>query len=286
VQITEKQGEYADSDWIKRGAGAKLENFKSWTITEKGLKFTFDPYSVGPYAAGDFESIVPFEKFSREMRGDKFYPVSFASYVDGNPPNWCRNGHFPSYNVEFGLAKVAGRRGETKRRAYFYKDGDNCPNGANCREKKYVIPGDEVIVARTNGDYSCVWYQPRRGNETVGWLKTTDLVLNKAPIKPGRINWAGNWVFGKSNIKLTRENTPGVFLIKGDALWQGLGDNVHIGELDFAGTPKGSRLEAGTGTDKYDCRVRMQRLGRYLIVSDNKNCGGVNVTFDGVYIRK
>lgn len=282
-QLVKLQGENSATDWIKAGAGEDLKNYSSWNLTQRGLKFTFDPYQVASYAAGPSETIVKFSKFIYAVRSDTFKRMIDATYIDGNPASWCRNGHFPSYKVDFRLARIKGKKNT---RSYFYKDSDDCPDGINCREKAYVIAGDEVIVAREYGDYSCVWFQPRNGSETVGWLKTSDLLSNKTPVKPGRANWLGDWRFAGNNIKLIPEKTLGDFLITGNALWKGLGDNVHIGELNFSGTPDKSKLEAGTGSDKYDCRVKMQRLGRYLIVSDNKNCGGVNVTFDGVYLRK
>lgn len=37
---------------------------------------------------------------------------------------------------------------------------------------------------------------------------------------------------------------------------------------------------------EFDCQVWMPRLGPWLIVDDNTNCGGLNVTFRGVYRRK
>jgi len=110
ASIKKQQGEYADEEWIGRGAGPKLENFKSWVVTEKGFKFNFDPYQVGPYAAGDFTVDIPYEKFGSDVRSNEFYPVAMISYVDGNPPNWCRNGHFPRENVGFKLATVKGKK--------------------------------------------------------------------------------------------------------------------------------------------------------------------------------
>jgi hypothetical protein len=44
--------------------------------------------------------------------------------------------------------------------------------------------------------------------------------------------------------------------------------------------------------DDSDCKVWMQRLGPWLIVSDNQQCGGRSdgdsqgATFDGVYTRR
>jgi hypothetical protein len=35
-----------------------------------------------------------------------------------------------------------------------------------------------------------------------------------------------------------------------------------------------------------NCRVRMQRIDAWLMVEDNEGCGGVGVTFTGLYHRK
>lgn len=49
-----------DDSTIASGAGPDEKNFKSWTITRKGLELTFDAYQVGPYAAGPQTVIVPY----------------------------------------------------------------------------------------------------------------------------------------------------------------------------------------------------------------------------------
>jgi hypothetical protein len=41
-----------DDSWIERGASPTAKNYQSWAITKKGLGINFDPYQVGPYAAG------------------------------------------------------------------------------------------------------------------------------------------------------------------------------------------------------------------------------------------
>jgi hypothetical protein len=38
--------------------------------------------------------------------------------------------------------------------------------------------------------------------------------------------------------------------------------------------------------DEYDCAADFTLLGKYLVVTDNSNYGGVNVRFDGVYTKK
>lgn len=49
-----------DDDWIQRGAGTDANNFRSWTITKKGLGINFDSYQVAPYAAGPQFVLVPY----------------------------------------------------------------------------------------------------------------------------------------------------------------------------------------------------------------------------------
>ncbi|MDX6612070.1 MAG: hypothetical protein QOD75_1256 [Blastocatellia bacterium] len=46
-------------NWIQTGAAPKPANYRSWTITRKGLVITFDPYQVGPYAAGPQYVTIP-----------------------------------------------------------------------------------------------------------------------------------------------------------------------------------------------------------------------------------
>ena len=47
-------------DVFADGAKPTAENYARWNITRKGLMFTFDPYQVGPYAAGPQTVIIPY----------------------------------------------------------------------------------------------------------------------------------------------------------------------------------------------------------------------------------
>lgn len=55
---------------ISEGAGPKAENFRSWTITRKGLALTFDSYQVGPYVAGPQQVIIPYSALKEIIRSD------------------------------------------------------------------------------------------------------------------------------------------------------------------------------------------------------------------------
>jgi hypothetical protein len=39
-------------------------------------------------------------------------------------------------------------------------------------------------------------------------------------------------------------------------------------------------------TDEYECKVSIRKVGKYLVVADNMQCGGANVSFSGVYQKQ
>ncbi len=277
----ELTGSGDDPGWVDDGAGPEAKNFKSWNITKDGLKFHFDPYQVGPYVLGGFETLVPYRRFPPDIRTDAFYLAESVSFVDGDAPNTCRNGLWTRADTDFKLARVLGTK---NKRSYFHKDEGNCPDGENCRLSAYLIAGDELIVQREFEGFSCVWYQPSKGNETVGWINSDEISAQQDLSRPPH-NWVGRWKYASNEIVI-KETQGGKMHVYGTAFWQGLGDNVHIGEIDYLGIPGNRTLDVGDGDDQYDCRVKLRLLGKYLIVSDNMNCGGLNVSFNGVYLRK
>ncbi len=58
-QSKEDGGSLEDST-INEGASPTAKNYRSWTITKKGLGINFDAYQVGPYAAGPQFVMVPY----------------------------------------------------------------------------------------------------------------------------------------------------------------------------------------------------------------------------------
>jgi hypothetical protein len=59
-----------DDDNIEEGASAQEDNYRSWNITLKGLLVTFDPYQVGPYAAGSQSVVIPYAALKGIIRAD------------------------------------------------------------------------------------------------------------------------------------------------------------------------------------------------------------------------
>jgi len=71
---TQSKSKGADSmltdETIQGGAGAELKNYKSWTITRKGLAITFDSYQVAPYAAGPQRVVIPYAALKDLIKPD------------------------------------------------------------------------------------------------------------------------------------------------------------------------------------------------------------------------
>lgn len=208
-----------------------------------------------------------------------FSSIQIFAQLEGNPVHWCRNGLFPKDGTDYSIGVIKATKGE---RVYFYGDDENCPNGKNCRQKAYLIAGNEVIVSRKFGNWACSWYQPKKGSETVGWISLKHLEFT--PSVQGIENYAGKWKFYDNDIEIKKTNNPKMFEIKGNAFWKGFGDNIHIGELDGkAFWNEKVLLYSEDDKSQYACKVKLDLVWNYLIVSDNMNCGGANVTFSGVY---
>lgn len=206
---------------------------------------------------------------------------TYAQDSGGNPANWCRNGGFASDAQELKVARVKGTRGT---RAYFYGEDEGCPGpGAKCRQKAYVIPGDALVVSRAFGDYVCAWFQPARGYETVGWLRADQLELSGRDANPPAARWLGEWVLHENGFTIGRGAKAGELRVEGQASWYGVNPgNVHVGEVNASAAPAGDTLALEDDT----CKLTLRLVGDFLVADDNGECGGVNVTFDGVYRRK
>ncbi len=192
------------------------------------------------------------------------------------------------------LAKVnnLSRRVHFVKRDVFKK---GCPNASpECREKAYLIPGDEVIVIGGTADFVCAGYVGRNGNGDYNWLPRAALVfVQEQPAIESR-DWIGKWRRGEGQeIRISQIPSSGKLKIEGNATW-GQGSYTHVGELDAEVAPNGASLSFGMGefgtlsyeeADEADCRVRMRHLGPYLLVKDNLKCGGANVSFSDMYRR-
>ncbi|HSH54504.1 MAG TPA: hypothetical protein VK967_05690 [Methylotenera sp.] len=215
--------------------------------------------------------------------------VSFtliSSYAFAQEQDTCRNGLFPSYS-DVQYAEISSDHG---RRVHFREDTKNCPESDTCQKKAYLVDGDKILIAQTTEQWACAWYFGKQ-QEFVGWLPRN--AIKKLQLKSPTIqDWIGTWrpITGNNEIKIFRSKT-GKLSASGIAYWYG-GKNsyntdiVHTGELGGEAAPNGNKLTFGNKQEEYECAADMQLVYGNLIVSDNGNCGGMNVRFDDVYRRR
>ena len=175
-------------------------------------------------------------------------------------------------------------------RVNFIRNGAACPSdSATCRDKSFVVPGDLVVRGRTKNSFVCADYLSGK-NARSGWLP--EAALEPAPLTAATQDWRGDWKRDEASIKITLDAKGGLNA-KGEATFGALDPArvkrgaVNMGEFDGA-----LKLAEGQATfadkdvsDEFSCRVRMARAGAFLFVQDNRQCGGMNVSFTGLYRR-
>ena len=198
------------------------------------------------------------------------WPVS--AFADSIDPDWARGT----------LVKV--RTGSTR---YFYSGSETgCPSlTAKCKRMAYLVPGDLIVAYQRQGPFTRVEYVNAAGRTTWGYLETA--ALEPARVKPAA--WAGAWRGTEHSIRIFPTRVPGRFRVTGEATW-GRSDpervrNGGVNEGSFEGfiTPGANGANLSEGDGELACRVKLRLLGPYLLVTDNLNCGGLNVSFRGVY---
>lgn len=212
----------------------------------------------------------------------------FLSYALASPvlaqdtdEDTCDSTLFPS-QPEFRIATVAQ---SAQPKLYFFSDLYGCPwQGEECRSKAYVLPGDRLLLGRTRGEWTCARYQGK-SHETVGWVHSRDLAV-QAQTEPTAGDWRGNWKRHTSSSKIRITSRAGIWYVLGEAYW-GSGVIPHYGELNDELKIRGRHAHVGAAmqNENYECGADLTRIGEFLVVHDNSNCGGVNVRFDGVYMR-
>ena len=200
-------------------------------------------------------------------------------------PAMCRNGDFPASNPSPGLAKVVGAG-----RLYFQNDTGACPSeAAVCRQRAYVVAGNVVLTGQSAGPYICAFF-PNRVGGSAGYVPASRLTPLPVPAAPPLRAWVGHWADGDDTIDLKAKGAA--LVADGAACWpschvslQQAPGGPNVGELTGTATPKG-RTVVFTDDDPTGCTATLTLVGDLLSVSDNGGCGGMNVSFTGVYSRK
>lgn len=192
----------------------------------------------------------------------------------------CRNGLFPDEKT-FATAVIGG-----KGRAYFHDDTDGCPSaGGNCRTQAYLTPGDKVVFSRIRNGFACVYFPDAQGG-TAGWVDMKHLLLQPLRANPPKEAWLGRWN-SAGNPSLEFSKDLGALKVDGEAYWPGR-PGTHDWPSTHEGTIAGRVDVSGHKASYRDenlCEIRFTLLGDFLVASDNRKCGGANVSFSAVYQR-
>lgn len=182
---------------------------------------------------------------------------------------------------------------------YFHLDDSErmgCPARINsCRRTAYVVAGDQLIAWGAGRGFTRVTFLPPGGGRpTSGWIETAALARVKLPA-PRLDAWFGSWVGWNGSIDIVRGRLSGRVHVSGFATWGGHDPDrvargaINMGDFEDELVPDGDMLTYPEGSEDKepepdgDCRIQMRLIGPYLSVADQGICGGVNVTFAGLY---
>jgi hypothetical protein len=217
--------------------------------------------------------------------------VGHASAYDANDPANC-NGADWDDKLALTVSKVTAAP-----RVNFIKspyDDDfaaaACPATTKaCQKKSYLVTGDLVLIGRTRGEFTCVSYQAPLAKKQIwanGWLPSAALTPVAPMPSPKLSDWIGTWCNPGCRIEISNGD-GGKLRIEAEGLFPTARD-FHNGAFRADVAPQDNAIAfADDGTNYGDeCRVRMQRIGPWLLVVDNSGCGGAGVSFTGLYRRK
>jgi hypothetical protein len=223
--------------------------------------------------------------------------VTPAAAYDANDPNNCNGIDWDDAHA-LTVARVSAQP-----RVNFVKspyDDDfkaaGCPAATEaCRKKNYLVTDDLVLVGKTKGDFTCVSYQSPRAKTqtwTTGWLPGSALTTVMPAPAPTLSDWLGTWEHPGGGLSIKRGD-GGKLKINGDQVVPA-GRDFNNGAINAQAAPKDGIIAfVDDGSTPFErpnqgdeCRVRLQRIGAWLLVEDNNDCGGAGVSFTGLYHRK
>lgn len=193
-----------------------------------------------------------------------------------------------SYDSAYENAPLfAVKPGAGQARVYLYNRVQHCPNDQPCasRQKAYLVSNDVVFAGPPNQGFRCAYYGSVSGKIIAGFIPVENL---EALFEDDALSIdfvVGTWKHESDSIVI-KAAAPGRISGDGQAYYQ-TAETVNEGGFS-AQAPIAARqkeLVFKEGNDESSCTVKLHRRGPYLIASDNGNCGGLNVSFNGIYAR-
>jgi hypothetical protein len=219
-----------------------------------------------------------------------------ASAYDPNDQNNCNGVDWNDKGADWGDRRVLTVSKMTVPRVNFIKSpydddakAEGCPAATKaCRMKSYLVTGDLVLVGKTEQAFTCVDYQSPLAKKRIGvrgWLPSTALTPVSPMPSPKASDWVGSWYQPGGSIEI-KQGSGGKLDVEAGMTVPTVRD-FHIGAFKAKVTPPENDTIALTDEDEDGygdgCQVRLQRIGPWLLAEDNGGCGGVGVTFTGLY---
>jgi hypothetical protein len=191
------------------------------------------------------------------------------------------------------------------------------PFDGTCVGKSYLIPGNFALASEASGEYLFIDYVSPTGTASFGWVDGGKVERLRLP--PDRTaDWVARWQLAANIISISPTKPEGYLMAEGagssvshDRI-QGEHTTKSAGEFLVKFEPRNNHAAFGVGkigdsqtgvkfrdehgrkhkTVAYDgeganiCQLKLQRIGTYLVVEDNRQCGWPNFTFDGVYRKQ
>jgi len=168
-----------------------------------------------------------------------------------------------------------------------------CPAATKaCQKRDYLVTGNLVLVGASRGEFTCVSYQSPLAKRQIwanGWLPTAALTPVAPMPSPKAADWTGRWTHPGGHVEI-KAGERGKLRIEGEMVVPTARDFHNGGfkaQVPLQVTPQSATLAFTDDGSSYgdDCKVRMQRIGPWLLVVDNAGCGGAGVSFLGLYRR-
>jgi len=219
-----------------------------------------------------------------------------ASAYDANDPHNCNGVHWDDKRALV-VQKVTARPRVNFIKSPYDDDfkAETCPAATEaCRKKSSLVTGDLVLTGKTLGAFTCVDYQSPLAKKQIwarGWLPSAALTPVAPMASPKISDWIGTCYHPGGPIEI-KQGDGGRLHVEG-GMTVPTAHDFHNGQFEAQVTPQNDTIAfAGDGSIPFEktyegeCRVRMQRIGPWLMVEDNDSCGGAGVTFSGLYRRK
>jgi hypothetical protein len=170
----------------------------------------------------------------------------------------------------------------------------------SCERRSYVVAGDALLVTALSKGSACVAFLTPKGGTVWGWLPASALAIRQAATPPTQAQWIGTWDRNEASISFARAPN-GRLKTTGWATWGANNPErvarggINTSEVEGTAALTGDQIAFAIGNDgitlpyeaapQSSCAIRMRRIGPWLLVDDNDDCGGMNVTFDGIYTK-